>query len=150
MPYWVLRWRFSDLNFLPSSRQIRKSAVIDFLIETAGTSFSSAAGAASWPSPVKAKWVLAISAGRSDVGTLLCETKAETIPATSSTSRSLLSDIAVPMHVEAHARGLLHSPERASLFCRIRPPLLEAEERWVVRPPLWSSSSKLRSTPRFL
>ena len=34
----VLRWRLRDLNFLPSSRQIRKSALRDFLIDTAGMS----------------------------------------------------------------------------------------------------------------
>jgi hypothetical protein len=39
----VFRWRFSILSFLPSSRQMRNSGVIDFLIGTAGCCFSTGA-----------------------------------------------------------------------------------------------------------
>jgi hypothetical protein len=43
-PWWVDRWRFSDLNFFPSSRQMMWSGVTDFLIDTA----ANAPGSAFW------------------------------------------------------------------------------------------------------
>ena len=36
MLYWVRRWRLSDLNFFPSSRQTMWSAVIDFFTDIGG------------------------------------------------------------------------------------------------------------------
>lgn len=44
-PYFAIRWRLRDLNFSPSSRQMMKSAVTDFLIGTAGRCSSTAGSA---------------------------------------------------------------------------------------------------------
>ena len=71
MLYWVRRWRLSDLNFFPSSRQTIWSAVIDFLTDMAG--FGGSAGLSPCPlyTRVKAECTCPIRAGKSEDGTKL-------------------------------------------------------------------------------
>jgi hypothetical protein len=54
MSYLVRRWRFSDLNLRPSSRQIRKSGLIDLRIGTAGSLGSGSASTGPLETPDKA------------------------------------------------------------------------------------------------
>src|SRR3954452_11327253 len=84
MLYWVRRWRLSDLNFLPSSRQTRWSAVIDFFTETAG--FSGSAGCSLPPDETRhsAACTWLINPGMAPAATELLLTNAETISAVSS------------------------------------------------------------------
>ena len=57
MLYFVRKWRFSDLNLRPSSRQIRKSGVIDLRTGTAGSLGSGSTSTGADDTPDKAAWI---------------------------------------------------------------------------------------------
>ena len=71
MSYLEERWRLSDLNCFPSSRQMMWSGVIDFLTGTAGLGRSAGADGALAPPFVlpSARWTSAIRFESSDIGT---------------------------------------------------------------------------------
>jgi len=71
MLYCVRKWRLSDLNFLPSSRQTIYSGVIDFFKETAGLSGSAAVSPDFPETRLSAAWTWLIRAGMSPADTVL-------------------------------------------------------------------------------
>src|SRR5438045_2904892 len=81
MLYLVRKCRFSDLNLRPSSRQTRKSGVIERRIGTAGSFGAASAASAPDETPDSARWTLWIRPGRSAAVTELLPTYAETMSA---------------------------------------------------------------------
>src|SRR5208283_4555042 len=82
----VAKCRRRDLNFLPSSRQTRKSGVSDLRKDTAGSFFSTCGAVSKGPlaSLSNAACVALIRPGSSAIGRELLATKAATISAANS------------------------------------------------------------------
>ncbi|MNY14012.1 hypothetical protein D3C86_1471730 [compost metagenome] len=76
----LARWRFIDLNGLPSSRQMMWSGVMLLRIDTAGAC-GSGSGAATCVVPASAPCTPAIRRGRASAAIALFDTKAETMSA---------------------------------------------------------------------
>src|SRR6202030_2758281 len=115
MLYCVRRWRLSDLNFLPSSRQIMKSGVIDFLTAMAGFTGSPVVSLCPLETRSNAVCTWLISEEISPAATALLLTYADTMPAVSSMKLSdTLSFIAVappPARLDAQAGRAPHQRE---------------------------------------
>src|ERR1700761_4087804 len=119
MLYLVRRCRFSDLNLRPSSRQTRKSGVIERRIGTAGSFGATSVVSPPVEMPESARCTLWISAGKSAAVTELLPTYAETISAVISMTSDFSSILGFHRKRAVEGAKLIHNISSALLIASL-------------------------------